>query len=100
MVTGAGNGCEFLGHGGLRDRNKDRNITTKRNVDAQRFSAALGGEVLSQTFAQLASVVANDIVFNGAIAGQAVKYLHADLVLGDLALTAFEGFCNHKQQEL
>src|ERR1700733_5163441 len=79
----------FLTTTTIPDLHKNRDVTTNRHVDAQRFQAALGGEVLRQPFAQLASIVANNIVLSCAIARQPVKYLHPNLLLGDLALTAF-----------
>ena len=84
----------------VRRRHEDRNISADRNVDPQRFCAALVGEVIGQAFAQLPRIVADDVVLERAIARSPVKDLDANLMFGDLFLAAFEGLRNNKQQKL
>src|SRR5271168_405918 len=72
--------------------NEDGYITAKRNLDAHRFRSALTGEVFRQALAQLAGIIANNIVLDRSITGWAVKHLYADLVLGNLACTALQRF--------
>jgi hypothetical protein len=80
--------------------NEDRDITAEGNVNAELFGSSLAGKVLGQALAQLPRVVANNIVLNGAVTRPPVKHPHADLMLGDLALAAFEGLPSNKQKEL
>src|ERR1700733_800611 len=56
--------------------------------------------MLSQPFTQLASVVANNVVFECAIARRPIEDLHADLMLCNVATAASQSFRHNKDQKL
>src|ERR1700758_1600267 len=84
----------------IKGLNKDGNISTNRHVDSNRFSDALAGKVLSQPLPELARVVADDVVLDGAVAGRTVEYLHANLMLGDFTAVTLDDLSNDKKKKL
>ena len=71
-----------------------------RNNDAHPFRDALIGKVFCEAFAQLAGIVADDVVLDGAVARAAIKYVYSDLVFAYFVLPSLDGFSNDKKQKL
>jgi hypothetical protein len=64
---------------------EERDVPTTWNDNANSLIEALAGEILFKSLPQQTGVVANNIVFAGAVSRGSSKDLLADLLLGDLA---------------
>ncbi len=71
-----------------------------RNNDTQPFPIALIGKVFCKALAQLARVVADDVVLDGAVARAAVEYVYSNLMFAYFVLPSLDGFSNHKKEKL
>ena len=63
-------------------------------------SALPCSQSVRQPLAQLARVVANNVVFECAIIRRPIEDLYADLMLRDFVSAACEGFRHHKEEKL
>ncbi len=70
------------------------------NDYTQPFRITLVGKMFCKTLAQLARIVADNVVLDGAVARTAVKYVYTNLVFAYLFLASLNGLSYHKKQKL